>query len=684
MASDQAVKLGDETKEVKANDESSYRGLADKVTEVAAKMLEAGLQARQPRFNEIRKNEDMYNGVNPPALRGRSNIPFDSIIMGGFVDTLRAGLNDKITGTFGPTREQDYLAAKKITAAFNRESGPDKGNWDAKFRDSKMMAIMAGRSFMSLYVSGDPFSSELEVNDHYDIATEPAGGGNLNKHLFKFKLNIFRSREELMTGTSSGNYDLAQVKKLIWSYRDSDVFKKHDDEFANKQKRMAAFGIDVNVNSYVGQRLYRFAEGTVNYNGKWYYILFDFMAKIWIRFQPLTEVFEHAKYYPGMGNLVSWATHHHPNLFWTKAPADDIRPIAYTMKKVVNLSIDNLEKRNWGMQAYDPKIFTDPAQFAFRQDGLVKAMLKPGQSIDSGLFQFQTPDTTNVTINLVQWLNNFIGQQTAVTADAKGGAQTDRVGILVSNLAQVNKRLSLPNDQFKQALIDLCIMFDYGLYDHLREDYAVKIIGPNGARWEEEVTRKDTEREFSISIRSSDEEEQKDLLARQKKDAGFAKILTNPLLVQGLNKSFINEELLRNMGYDDEQIARAVDVNNDGDQESMARAAQAIADCLEGKELYEMYRGATPAFIEKIMRFCQDTFPVIPPAEIGKLTPRAQKRYQEGMFKNDKLMAFAEAHIPIAQENMIRKATGVIATMAAQPQDGTAQKTPVPTEAPVI
>src|SRR3990167_5007980 len=86
----------------------------------ACKMLEDGARARQFRFDQIKKNEDMYFGVNAPALKGRSNIPFDAIVMGGFIDTLMANIYQEVSIAYGHTREQDKMSSDKITAVWER------------------------------------------------------------------------------------------------------------------------------------------------------------------------------------------------------------------------------------------------------------------------------------------------------------------------------------------------------------------------------------------------------------------------------------------------------------------------------------------------------------------------------------------------------------------------------------
>lgn len=633
----------------------SIQSEADEATQVACKMLETGLRGRQPRFEMIKKNEDQYFGKNPPALKGHSNIPFDTVIMRGFLDTLLANSSEPVKIQFHREREQDKMRADKLTAVWERESAPSRGAWDYKFDDTKLLAAMSGRGFNKLFVGSTPkFETDLEVCDHYDMVTEPQGGAYLDKHLFKFQMNIFRTKDQLLDPASF--YDKTQVRKIILKSLDPAVQKGNTDFFKNKNNRFASFGLDLETEAYVGQPLYRLVEGVINFKGKWCYIVFAYESKTWVRFQPLEEVFEHAKEYPGRGAWTSWATHRHPFIFWNLGPADDVRPIAYTMKKIVNYTVDNLEKRNWDMKAYDPKIFTDPTQLLYRQDGIVRATLKPGQSIAQGIYPFNTPDTVGVTINLASWLDSFLAKKTGITDELQGDSGESRVGITYANIQNSSKRLMLTNKQFSQSVVDLGVMFDYGCYEHLREPYAVKMIGLKGVKWEEVVTHRDLDCDFSISVRSGDEEEKKSASAVQKKEAMFQRLEANPNLLSKLNDTWYLREVLSDGGIPLDQIKIALDKNSEGDDDLMAEAAQSIDDIINGKKPAINY-AATTGFVRKILNFARDNEP--DPSQ--KEYPGQSVTHMVYMT----LLAYADAHIKIALENMTKDAMSVLANGGA-------------------
>ncbi len=639
---------------------------ADRATDAACKMLSQGVRSRANRFSQIKKNEDMHLGVTGAALRGRNNVPFDCIVMGGFIDTLGANKDEEVVLKFGPSREQDKPSADKITAAWDKETGTTKGDIQNKVLGMDMLAALSGRGFMKMFLESAPkFATDLETIDHWDMITEAKGGSDLNKHLYKFQMNIFRSKADLLLGIEGGWYDKLQVRKLVLNYEtQGDLFQKAAETLGEKASRWQAFGIDSTLDSYVGTKMYRLTEGIILFEGKWKYILFSYETKTWVRFEDLAKVFPHAADFPGMGAWVSYATNPHPFIFWSKAPADDIRPIGYTMKKIVNLTLDNLEKRNWDMTAYDPKMFTEPSKLYYRQEGLVQARRKNGESIESGIFKFQTPDTTAITINLTQWLDNFVGQKTGITSDAQGASGQDKVGIYYGNIQQLSKRMMLANKMKRQLFVNLGIIFDYGCYAFMREPYAVKLIGIEGARWEEEITKNDTEKEFTISITSGSETLEQNAPLNIEREKTFARLDSNPLLLSKVNTSWYIRENLKKAGYNDEQVRVALDVQDDGSDMVMARAAQAIQDCLEGQEYLQLYRGATTGFVQKIVDFANDKFPLVPDVDIARLKPSQQLKYKKDMVKFDRLIKYAADHVPIAQANMKRKLVSMISSGA--------------------
>lgn len=637
---------------------------ADAATKTACKQLEEGVKGRAARFDEIAKSEAQYNGEKSKALRGRHNIPFDAVIARGFVDTLMSKVDEALDISFerSPGRQQDKKPAQKISAVCDFERGPDQGMWDLKDLGVKKLAAFSGRGIYKKYASrtNGKFQDVLETVDHWDFVTETQGGGFLDAHLYKGQMNIFRSRAEIIALSDAGIYDKRQAYKLFRCTTEAEI-KKNQEIYRQKVSRAASLGIDYEQNNFVGSQLYRLVEWVMYYRGEWYYLIFNYDAGIWLRCEKLEDVFSVAKVKPGRGPWVSWATHFDPFVFWSIAPMDSVRPVAYAMKKVMNLTLDNLEKRNWNMRAYDPNVF-NPKDLLWKDQGLVKANIRMGQPIGNHIYNFETPDTTTVTVNMVEYLNNFLGEKTGITPSAQGKSDDEKVGIYVGNIQQVADRLGLTNKMYEQAHVDIGVNFQYGLLDHMPERYAVKVIGNAGIEWNEELLRKEVDRKFTIRVRGTNTEEKMNAVLSQRKEKALVMIMKDPELRARTNPGWRLRETLQLGGYDMEDVRVASDTNSDADDDILSEAAQAIEDILEGRTP-EKNRGATTGYIRKIVEFAYDT------------------TLEKPVF--DKLVTFANAHIPIAKENAARKISKILAAagMSSLMGGGEAVKSPLQPDA---
>jgi hypothetical protein len=100
----------------------------------------------------------------------------------------------------------------------------------------------------------------------------------------------------------------------------------------------------------------------------------------------------------------------------------------------------------------------------------------------------------------------------------------------------------------------------------------------------------------------------------------------------------------------------AFDLQNEGNRDLLTEAAQAIEDIISGKQV-KLNRGANTAFVQKVMDYAYDN------------------DVKQDVFNN--LIAYAEAHLPIAAENMARKAVQMRAQQGLPPSS---QPAPTPSE----
>ena len=636
-----------------AKDKKAH-GLATKLVSTSQKQIEACVKFKKPRLTDISKNIDLYNNKTKKALKGRWNVPLP--IMGGFVDTLLSKTDEPASINFGHKDKADYKRALKVTAAWETESSPNNGNWNKIDRGSKKQAILSGLGLYKFHAESDPkYRSILEVPDIFDFIFEPNGGNILEDHLFTGELNIFKTIADLRAGAKTGLYDNNQVQKLL-KWEDEDKESDEDDE---EKSRFDSLGLDAKSNNYVGQTIYPLAEMEMVWNGIRYYLLYDRKSGIWVRCERLTEVFE-SDLYP----YTAWQTHEDSFNLLSKATADDIRPVAEGMVILFNQMLDNIEKRNWGQKIINPSMFNDLSEFNWRPNGLIKTKAGNQKPLGDGIYEFKVDDNSTVTVNLITFLESFLGQKVGATTGAQGQSEKDKkVGVFFGELQQVADRIGLNSKSYTEAQAGLGLRYYHGLQEHMGEELMIKVIGSKGAEWDK--MKKEDIVDFindpDIFITSGTAQQEQDLVMRE----GKAKSLTIALnmgLGNRLNPDWTLENVMKTGGWEDEDIKRGMDIENFGNEEVIAEADQAIQDILLGKDT-EIYRGMNIAGLQYMLDYSTDT---------KDLEPEVIQAIRE----------YVQDHVMIAQENS-KRAMGQVAQQATDPQAGGAPpqsaETPAPT-----
>jgi hypothetical protein len=337
----------------------------------------------------------------------------------GFVETLLSKIDEPPTLKFEPGEEADYKATIKVQALYAQESTAEDHDWDMLDLDGKKQAILYGRAIYKFFAQSKPkYKSNLECVDVYDFIADPIGGGDLEKHRFVIQDNLFKSKEDLKQGVEALGYDATTVEKII-NATSADKLVDNDNLYKSKQSRFIALGMDGLTYNYAGQALFKFIEAGTTYNGKRYYVLFNYKTGIRVKCAPLAEVFESNLWW-----FTSWTTHRDIFNFWSKALVNDIVPLAEMIRVLFNQELDNRNKKNWGRRAYDPEVFPNPTELSWKPDGLVatKAGASRVAPLGNGVYQFVTPELGG-TIDLVSYMDSVIGQKTGVNADAQGSAE---------------------------------------------------------------------------------------------------------------------------------------------------------------------------------------------------------------------------------------------------------------------
>lgn len=609
--------------------------LKDKIVRVAIKQLETSETYRQPRLKEIRENEDMVAGVVKPALQGRYNVPFDGVIASGFVETLVAQNNKTPVIKFKDPKGSNLQSVRKIQAMWESDMGVTKQNWVKKDRLSKRLAAVANIGIFEYYASSNPkYKGVLNNIDHYDFHCEPNGGADLEDHAFKGVYNQYRTKEKVIELGKSGYYEAEQVNKLITAYSSTD-YKFNEDMHRNKIERMHSLGLDIESNNYIGTQVFNTARWVMQYEGEQYYLEFDYRSGIPLKCEPLKDVFESE-----VSPWVVWTPVEHAFTLWTPGLFDQIKPIAEAIRINLNEVLNNNRKRNWDMKAVDTTMFPDISELNWRQDGVVQAKVPMGQSIQNGIYHFQTPEITGA-LNLNQYLNDFLGINTGVSDQTKGESSQDTLGIAKINELQVSKRMKLIGDSYTEAYARLAHRWDCGLYEHLTTGLAVKTIGVDGAQMEA-IMKEDVDPDYDVEVITSHDDQVESEQKKAMKAEAMARITANPIAMQSINPRWYVEQELLIGGWSQEEVRRAMDTQNDATDEILSTADKNIERIMEGKEPKEA-RNATTGYLQRIHTFMQDN---------EKLKPEQLA----------KLQAHFDAHVPIAEENKMRQNAGVAGT----------------------
>lgn len=611
--------------------DDSLKQTADKCAAIAVNQVRTGIKFRQERLDNIMKSEELYFNRKSKALRGRFNFPLP--IMSGFVDTLMSKIDDEPNINFTHVEEADKLRAKKVTASWKFDSAPTRGAWAIKDLLVKKLAIFSGRGIYKIFSESSPtYKNYFEIVDAFDFIAEPGGGWHLENHLFCGQQNVFRSKAQLDKGVEEGRYDKAQVEKLVATSSNAKDQRTNQDLYRNRQRRFEALGLDIETNNYVGQLIFNLTEWQMEYEGTRYYMLFDEVSGIWIRFGTHKDII-------GSDKLMwkSWATHYDAWNFWSKAPVDDIRPVAEALKVVVNFMFDDSQKRLWGQTLYDPEMITDPSQLEWdRPDKLVQVYVPSGKKLADGVYQVPMGDKSSVTINLLDYFRNFMALESGVTNDSKGQSNQQTLGIAQINMGETADRFGLYNKFYRQCWAELGEAYFEGLMEHMTEPRLIRMIGEHGIGWKpwQEMSQKDLKFESTpdISITGGTSQAKLDAEKSAKKEAALDKVVA--FAPELLNKKVTSETYLLNGEFSDDEITALFDVSSDGNEEESVRASQAIQDILENK-MTKIYKGATTRFMRKILTF----------AKMEDVTDKQRIA----------LNRYAELHIQIVQDNMEQK-----------------------------
>ena len=615
-------------------DNTTKEQLAQKALGIATKQLVASTEFKKPRMARISKYWDLYNGKTPKKLRQLFSVAIP--VFPGMIDTLNAQYDEPIRLEFKEGDASDYFKVQKINGAFQMEIMDTAKNskWDSKLRMARRDAIMSGRGILRYTVESDPeYKSSLTNVSLKNFHFQPRGGKDLENHLFAGEEDIEKTKSELKAGAKNGDYNQAQVDKLIKNSSDTQYYPEGGATFQERLERFKPLGLDPDNNSYVGEAVYKICQWILNINGERYLLVFHPWSQTWLRFEKWKDI-DSSGLYPWF----SYATHEDDENFLSKSYADDLYPSSDAIVAMFNQELTNREKRNFGGRAYDKDMFKDVRKLdesMHRPDALVPADTKGGtRQIANGIYEFKTGELGG-TINLIDWMTSTTGRSTGANDLSQGSVQevSKKASVTFAEQKSVSKRIGWASQPFQEMLAGLGKAYIYGLKEHMPSKMAIRLLGENGIDWGE-ITRLDlnTSKDVDILIVSTD----KQMIESDMKSKKRIEALSLLAESQNINSKKRDEEILKNAEYTDQEIAEFMDTKTYDDKKSLAKASVGITLILRNKEP-ELWFGATTAFMQKILDYANDNRTTL------------KEKY-------DELLDYALAHKDIVAGNMERKA----------------------------
>jgi hypothetical protein len=600
------------------------------IAQMAVKQIGTGFKFKQPRMEEVLMSEDLYYGQSMPRLRGRFSVPLPT--MGGYIDTLLSKTDEDAQIGYSSKDKADYKATKGAKGIAGKVLGDRKMRWNGKNRNQKKMAAFSGVGIGELFTESVPeYRNRYRVVDHLDFYADSTGGEDVQEHDHCGVANLFRSTHDLESNAASGFYDAAQVQKLLSSANDEQK-KKNSDLYRNKVDRFRRMGLDLEGNDYAGESMWSLCWSGVTYKGKRYLVTLDYVTGTWVRCVPVEEVTGDKEMWPWH----AWHTHPDENNFWSKAPADDIRPVAIAIDIMFNQALDNRQKRNFGMRAFDSSIFPNPEELEWRPDGLIEGTPAGMKSLQQGIYEFKTEEIGG-TVDLIEFMDGYLGTKTGITAGAQGESEQDKVGIYYGDMQQVADRLGLYNKSYSDYYEEIGVCLLYGMRDHLDEETAGKMLGVDGPELANDIIERITP-EWDIEVTGSQAEIRASEMRKERRMLTLREVVNHPALGMRVNPDWAISEMLRSAEWDDDDIEKALDLSATQDAEQVGEAEKAMQELMNEKQP-PIYRAATTAFVKHIVNKATLTKFADDPAEDIAIFER--------------IMAYAQQHVPIASENMI-------------------------------
>lgn len=606
----------------------------DELARIAMEQLTQGLLAKSKRMDTVREYMDLYNNKVIEVDDGRYNAPFP--YFADFIDGMCAKTDNPPSLDFKIPNKKTL--SEKVKAAWMQESSSTKAGWARKDRSEKFISAISGRAVSKVYASSvdGKYQSHYELVDIFSFVADPTRGQLMDGN-YHGETDIWKTKEDLEYGAEQGWYDKRQVELL--SISESNQVKDGTQEvMKNKYDRLKALGIDVQSVSHAGQKGRLMCEWLMRSGGEWYYLLFDPKTGIWVRCQCLQDVFE-----SGKTPFVSWATHYDEYSFWSKSLADDIAPVSESMRFLVNDAIENQKRRNRPMRIVQGGAFADVGEL---MDYVPDNVIITNNGRESGIITVETPEVTG-TINLLGYLDST-SQQKAGNTGSGVDENNAKVGIFYGKLQQEADRIGRVNKEYSESYAWKGYNFFWGLKQHLSEPKRIEMLGKSGLKLDQLETFElaDVDDVDDVIVAGGSAQDQLDAVQTERQLKTLAEL--TGAYPQAMNPNWVIRQSLKAVGFDEDDVNEAIDVQGSVNRELMEEADQSIQDILLGGTP-KLNNGADIYFMQRIKDFVTDNMDWVTVVEGKPAKIDAKKKAMA-----DKLLAYMMAHQAIVIQNQQR------------------------------
>lgn len=513
-----------------------------------------------------RRNDLFYSGKKT-EVSGMSNINIVSVKTKSFVNTLLSKVDTAPHIKFSAVEQADIIKARRANSLIELDSSPANGDWNFKDLLVKKQAIKYGRGIFEYHADSiNGYQSHLSIVNPYDFLIDPmAGGVNIENAKYLGRTGIIKNRKEI---EKNKLYIKSEVKELI----NHEINEETKEE---KEKRNRFYIFAGSSKKMPKEDEWTFFEWYTTYKGERYYLLLHEPTQIALRVEKLKDIFK-SELWP----FATYATDPDDAEFWTSAPLDNVIELFMGQHVLVNQQIDNSEKINNPMKAFNTEAIKDPATLNWRKNGNIP--VKDGYDINR-VFQVYRPDYLRNNIDTYNLLDRIGQTESGVTADMKGLSEEDKVGIYEGNLSNAADRLGLLNKSYSNCYSRLGLLYYNGLKEHLNEKVAINMIGSDGLQFEEITKEKiiPSGKEFDVVVKSADIELNADTVDKRNKIQFLGNYRGDPTK----NQDALFELEAQLVGLSTDEIKKIQDTNQFGDSETLSQAAADFEIFLTGGDI---------------------------------------------------------------------------------------------------